>query len=403
VIDRQEIEQKSSAFGINPADVEKDYVYGWILNGMHTQSSLGDQLVLKGGNGLRKAYLPSTRFSKDLDFSCQEHIDSTFLSAELNRICEFVEKQAQVCFSTSQTIVKNKDLSFGVEAVEARLYFKGFYGEEKIILKAQLDITQFEKLYLPIQTRQLIHPYSDNEQCAVAIRCQKIEEMLASKLTTLLHRRKAIDLFDLLYSILFNTEFAVNRQEIITTFLRKSIFGPQPTLARDQLLAVPLEEFKPLWSTIVAPFRSLFNFDYVVSNFKGLIESLFKIGPRPLSSAWPQGFREPNAIPRVTTRSPSGRTMPTFFSWNFRNVIVAAARSQTLIELTYDGLRRLIEPYKIEYYVRQSDGIGSEYFWGFDNTGGKSGRIGIKQFFCNKIQSARPTDIPFIPRYQVEL
>jgi hypothetical protein len=74
-----------------------------------------------------------------------------------------------------------------------------------------------------------------------------------------------------------------------------------------------------------------------------------------------------------------------------------------LVELTYDGFRRLIEPYKIEYYVRKSDGIGSEYFWGYDHSGGKSGHIGMKQFFCNKIQFARVTDTSFVPRYPIDL
>jgi hypothetical protein len=61
VITDGEIEEKAREFRINPADVEKDYVYGWVLNALYTQSTLGNQLVLKGGNGLRKAYLPNTR------------------------------------------------------------------------------------------------------------------------------------------------------------------------------------------------------------------------------------------------------------------------------------------------------------------------------------------------------
>jgi predicted nucleotidyltransferase component of viral defense system len=402
VINSAEIEQKSREFGINPADVEKDYVYGWLLHGIRAHSRLGAQLVLKGGNGLRKAYLSNTRFSKDLDFSSQGHIDQTFLSGELKRVCEFVEDHAQVHFSTDRTIIKGKDLSFGIDAVEARLYFKGFYGDENITLKAQLDVTQFDKIYLPIQNRPLLHPYSDAAQCTVDIRCQKIEEILASKLTTLLHRRKAIDLFDLLYSIVFNGDFAVDRLQLITTFLKKSIFEPHPDLAKDQLLAVPLEEFKPLWSTIVAPLRSLFSFDYVLTNFKTLVESLFSFAIRAPAALFTPGFR-PNLVPRITPRTASVRNALTFFSWNARNVIVAAGRQRTLVELTYDGFRRLVEPYKIEYYVRKSDGIGSEYFWGYDNSGGKSGRIGIKQFFCNKMQLARPTDITFVPRYQIEL
>jgi hypothetical protein len=75
----------------------------------------------------------------------------------------------------------------------------------------------------------------------------------------------------------------------------------------------------------------------------------------------------------------------------------------TMVELVYGGYRRLVEPYKLEYYVRKSDGIGQEYFWGYDRSGGKSGATGIKMFICNKIQNVQLTQIRFSPRYDVEL
>ena len=125
MISGEEIEAKAEEFGINPNDVEKDYVHGWILKGIQTHSSLGSQLILKGGNGLRKAYLPNTRFSKDLDFSCQQQIDQEFLARELRQICDYVEQEARVHFSTERTVLRAKELP-GIDAVEARLYFKGF-------------------------------------------------------------------------------------------------------------------------------------------------------------------------------------------------------------------------------------------------------------------------------------
>lgn len=397
-----EIEEKAKEFSINPADVEKDYVYGWVLNALYTQSVLAKELILKGGNGLRKAYLPNTRLSKDLDFSSEQSIDQTFLERELKQICEFVEHQTEVRFSMDRTVVRNKNLPIGIDALEARLYFKGFYGEENITLKAQLDITQFDKIYLPVQTRPLLHPYSDSGSCTAMIRCQKIEEILASKLTTLLHRRKAIDLFDLLYSIIFAGEFPVERLQVISSFLKKSIFEPRPTVAKDQLLAVPLDDFRLLWSTVVAPVRSLFNFDYVVSNFRSLIEMLFGMVIRPAAVPTAAAFGGGGGIRRITSRPALAYQSPSYFPWGVRNAIVAAGRSQTLVELVYDdGIRRLVEPYKIEYYIRKSDGVGLEYFWGYDRTGGKSGP-GIKRFICDKILSVCPTDMGFLPQFQAE-
>ena len=250
-----------------------------------------------------------------------------------------------------------------------------------------------------MQQRALIHPYSDSVQCTAVVRCQKIEEILASKLTTLLHRRKAIDLFDLLYSIVFAKEFVVDRFQVISTFLKKSIFEPQPYVARAQLLGVPLEEYRSLWSTIVAPIRSLFSFEYAVANFAPLIDSLFGLIGRQAAS--PVASRLPAPLPRIAAHSIPERL--SHFAWDARNILVAAGRSSTLVEFVYDGFRRLVEPYKIEYYVRKSDGVGSEYFWGYDLTGGRSRKIGMKQFFCNKIRNARTTDITFVPRYTIAL
>jgi hypothetical protein len=92
-----------------------------------------------------------------------------------------------------------------------------------------------------------------------------------------------------------------------------------------------------------------------------------------------------------------------YFPSEVRNTIIGAGRSRTMVQLSYDGYDRVIEPYKLEYYVRKKDGRGLEYFWGWDTSGGKSGKTGIKQFICDKIISVRPTDRQFQPRFAVEL
>jgi hypothetical protein len=74
-----------------------------------------------------------------------------------------------------------------------------------------------------------------------------------------------------------------------------------------------------------------------------------------------------------------------------------------MVEMSYDGVRRLVEPYKLEYYIRRSDGHGSEYFWGWDTSGGRSGKVGIKQFLCHKIAASVESSIPYVPRFPVEM
>ena len=57
MITDQEIEDRAKEFQLRTVDIEKDYVYGWLLHGIYARSAvLGSSLILKGGNALRKAY-----------------------------------------------------------------------------------------------------------------------------------------------------------------------------------------------------------------------------------------------------------------------------------------------------------------------------------------------------------
>jgi hypothetical protein len=90
-----------------------------------------------------------------------------------------------------------------------------------------------------------------------------------------------------------------------------------------------------------------------------------------------------------------------FFPSALRNPILQAAVDQTLLRMAYHGSVRLIEPYALAYKVR-SDGVGQEYFYAYDTTGGNSGR-GIKSFLQSGIARLENTDIKFQPRFRIEL
>lgn len=404
MITDKDIETKAAEYGLRPNDVEKDYVHSWVLAAIGSRPALASNLVLKGGNALRKAYFSGTRFSKDLDFSALRRVDQALLETELREVCGLVQGKTGVKF-LDKTVVKEKNLPIpDVEALEARIYFKGFYNEENLTLKAQMDITQFDKILLPIQNRPLLHPYPDATECVANLRCQQAEEILASKLTTLLHRRRVGDLFDLIYGTLFAQDFPVNRLQVVTTFLKKSIFEPQPTAAKEQLLATPLSEYEKDWATLAVPKTTLFGFDVVVKNFAALIGSLFGLLPAsaPRSTLGLAGGGNIGGG-RSLGRGGAPSFRPVFFSGGVRGTIINGGRTLTMVQVMYDGYRRLVEPYKLEYYVRKKDGVGQEYFWGYDTSGGKSGKTGIKMFICDKIEGASSTNLHFSPRFDVEL
>lgn len=395
-----EIKQKSEEFQINPANVQRDYVFGWLLSGIYNQSQLGEKFILKGGNALRKAYLKNTRFSKDLDFSVVDTVDPSIITKELNEVCLFAHDRTGVTFEVDKTRIEEKP-GFdkdNKQVYEARIYFKSFYGEEEIVLKVQLDVTTFDQILLPVQTRSLIHPYSDAEACIANLKCQKLEEILASKLNASIQRRKVSDLFDLVFSIIVNNDYNVSRPEVISTFLKKTIYASTPNTAKELLLNVPTEEYRPFWKQIIAPIFSLFDFDRAVLDFQNLVNILFSLVPTPeLASITPRmgGSGVLNGFGSAPTAS--------YFPSGERNIIISAGRDQKMINMMYDGAERLVEPYAFEYRVRKKDGRPMEYFWGWDTSGGNSGRIGIKMFIYDKIQSVLATNYSFFPRFEIEL
>jgi hypothetical protein len=50
VITKDEIEARAGEFGLHAANIERDYVFGWLLAGIYGAGWLKDALILKGGN-----------------------------------------------------------------------------------------------------------------------------------------------------------------------------------------------------------------------------------------------------------------------------------------------------------------------------------------------------------------
>jgi predicted nucleotidyltransferase component of viral defense system len=379
VIDRPEIEAKAAEFGIHTSNVQRDYVFGWLLFGIYSGSPLGNVLVLKGGNCFRKGYFPNTRFSRDLDFATQSAVDKNLLQEQFNSVCAVAQAQSGVQFDVERNKVELQEIDSSRRVYEVKLYFKDFYGNpEKFTISVTLDVTEFDRIYLPTQQRFLIHPYSDSLACTCEMRCLKLEEMLAAKLKCLLQRREVSDLYDLVYSIFLNRELEVNRSEVVSTFFRKTIFEPSPGVARQLLLELPLDLLKHAWSKyIICPMESVLDFDWSVKQFQSFVADLFA----------PYG--------------PPTYGQFAYFPSRLRNPIMQAGEALKLLQLNYDGISRVVEPYSL-VFKRRKDGYGQEYFYVYDRTGGHSGP-GIKAFLNTKIQAIEVLDETFTPRYAVEL
>jgi hypothetical protein len=95
---------------------------------------------------------------------------------------------------------------------------------------------------------------------------------------------------------------------------------------------------------------SLFNFDLVVANFQGFIDSLFAlvIAPQPVfSGGAPATMGSRLVRPSGGFGRPIGAGIHNYFPSDIRNTIIGAGRSRMLVQLSYDGYDRLIEPYSL--------------------------------------------------------
>lgn len=380
MINREEIDMMARQLSVRPADVQRDYINGWLLYGIYSASTLASSLVLKGGNALRKGFFQNTRYSNDLDFTAPQGIDKGVLKSEMLRVTHLVGEKTGVQFLDDRLdVVEPKRATENLDLLELRAYFLDFYGEKHTLpMRIYMDITEFDRVYLPPKDCALIHPYSDATSAAAKIRCVAVEEILASKLKCLLQRRKASDLFDYARWLMFD-DISIDRSQVLSVFLRKTIYGRAPDAAFGLLIKLPFVLFGELWERHLSrPSNCVFSFESAVSKFKEHLSALF--GPQQFATA--HGL--------------------SFFPAELREPIMTAGRNQHLMRLTYDGHERTIEPYALKYLTRK-DGVAREYFYAYDRTGGSSGQCSIKSFVADRVQSLVELDEPYEPRCEIEV
>jgi predicted nucleotidyltransferase component of viral defense system len=380
VITRDELLEKGRVYDLNHADVQRDYVFGWLISGIFQATELGETAVLKGGNSLRKGYFPGTRFSDDLDFSTNHGLNAERVLVQLNEVCSWAASASGIRFDVDRNrLADDHQIDRDRHVYKFRLYFKDMLGtKDHVDISVRMDITEYDQLFLPAQSRELIHPYSDAGDCGTTIRCVKLEEALADKLKCLLQRRYCYDIFDIVYGAFISQDIEVNRTEMMQVFLRKTIFGASPLAAKQILLDLPVEVFRGYWSKVLVPAASRMSFDAAIGQLKDGLEELFA----PL---------------------PAGNTATyAFYPSHLRSPIMEAASNRKLLKIRYHGATRLMEPYALTFKRRKSDGVGHEYFYAYDQTGGNSGP-GIKTMFAHDVEALEVTDLDFTPRFEIQL
>lgn len=103
--------------------------------------------------------------------ACSE-LGADALVEGLSQACKFAGKKIGVGFLVDQSRVSQRSLADDdAKIYQARVYCKSFYGEEDVCIRVGLDVKEFDRLFPALQSRRLIHAYSDSAPCQADIRC----------------------------------------------------------------------------------------------------------------------------------------------------------------------------------------------------------------------------------------
>lgn len=217
--------------GIQWHVLERDYLLSWILAGISKVPLLFDTLVFKGGTALRKCYFGDYRFSEDLDFTGLHGVpkgaDMEHAVKEACDIAMHLLRKPDPIDITCERYVEKRPHPGNQETFKIRARLPWHKDPSSSIM---VEITVNEKVLKPVQTREIIHQYS-NEFLKAKIKTYSLEEIVAEKLRAILQnldmlkrrgwaRTRARDYYDL-WSILSTYKDDMDFTEFISFLQNK--------------------------------------------------------------------------------------------------------------------------------------------------------------------------------------
>lgn len=248
-----EIKEMAREHGVPETTIERDYALNWILNALYQQT---DSMALKGGTGLRKTYFKNYRFSEDLDFTMLRKIGLSGLEELILKAIRSAKKDSGIEFKDDLQPLEN------INGYEIDIYFRMFRrGGNPLRIKFDITSAEKERIILPLEKKQIFHPYSDN--CSIFVLVYSLQEIMAEKLRSLFERTRARDLYDVWYIsknidytqaldiFPIKCEFKKLAPDINDIIQRKEDFiNAWENSLRHQLKEIP--EFDPLFDEVIA-------------------------------------------------------------------------------------------------------------------------------------------------------
>jgi predicted nucleotidyltransferase component of viral defense system len=393
MIPKHEIVERATQANLQPHVIEKDYVLGWLLAGIHQYPALRESWVFKGGTCLKKCYFDTYRFSEDLDFTLRDraHINVDFLRDTFADIANWIYEESGIEMPADRFIFEVYTNPRGVDSCQGRIFYKGpatFSGKQSMP-RIKLDLSADEILVEEPVVMAVRHDYSDCPADGISIQSYSYAEVFAEKIRALKERTRPRDLYDVInfYRRPESREVAGDIKSVLTNKCEyKSIAFP--TLA-------DLEQHKEPCATgwedqLGHQLQALPPFD----SYWGELPSFFTWLESPESIL----VGELPAIPSQTEGEATALTLEPG-SPNFTTLerVRFAAVNRLCVELDYRKESGQRASYLIEPYSLRTTADGNMLLYGVKLPKGE-----IRCFRTDRIVGATVTRQSFSARYSID-
>jgi predicted nucleotidyltransferase component of viral defense system len=414
VIPKAEILEVARETGLLATTVEKDYVLGWVLAAIAEDPGVSDW-YFKGGTCLKKCYFDTYRFSEDLDFTIPEGVsyDLEAIHESLAGVAVKVQDRTGIEFPLTRLDVRESVNKRGQTTFGARMTFSGPLQLPRAERqRIRFDLTRDELVVDPPEKRDVFHGYSDAPNPPAQVRCYSLNEVLGEKLRALVERSgRARDVYDVV-NVGRNLRTDLSPEAIVAIATDKFRFKDLEDPTPERIIqAIDPGVLEVDWGHALRhQLPVLPPVDEFLAALREVLDWLFAIEAAPFPLAAVPGRPGEVEVPPIRFARPApvvglGRGAPapsgawpaqTFGSGMDR--VRYGARNRLLVRIDYHGVPRLVEPYSLRM---PRTGNLLLYVYEVQRGGGPGG--GIKAFKVGEIGRVEVTNLPFQPKYLIEL
>lgn len=388
MIEKNEVIRIAKNENVRADTVEKDYVLGWMLNGISQANEISDW-IFKGGTSLKKCFFETFRFSEDLDFTLKHNspLDSGLLIKIFTDLTERLSEDVGIAFFPDRFTFDVMDKIDGTCSAQGRIHYRGPLNRSNSTATIKLDLTTDEVVVLEPERRPVIHNYTDAPEGGIHVNCYAFEEVVAEKIRALAERIRPRDLYDVIH--FFRNRKLIKNPQLVYEVLAKKCAFKNIGIPTFQTIEQheKLDELAPQWENMLG---------HQLPSLPPLESFWDQLQPFFL---WLQSQLKEHQLPKssvITGQSFQVGQLQGGFRGDISdlNKIQFAAANRLCINLHYHNRTRTVEPLSFRINTQN----GNQLFYGFERNAGH-----VKCYSIAKFQSVEITGESYIEQYPVEI